>query len=72
MNSRKPTVESMHLPAVMDQQRQLKGFPACKFDDGPDALEMALTLVARAVNSGRAFGSEGLQRVNDMVARIRA
>jgi len=51
---------------------QLKGFPACKFDDGPDALEMALTLAARAVNSGRAFGSEGLQRVNDLVERIRA
>jgi len=50
----------------------LKGFPACKFDDGPDALEMALTLAARAVNSGRAFGSEGLQRVNAMIERIRA
>ena len=51
---------------------QLKGFPACKFDDGPDALEMALTLAARAVNSGCAFGSDGLQRVNDLVERIRA
>jgi hypothetical protein len=50
---------------------QLKGFPACKYDDGPDSLEMALTLAARAVNSGRAFGSDGLQQVSDMVERIR-
>jgi hypothetical protein len=51
---------------------QLKSFPACKYVDGPDAPEMALPLAARAVNSGRAFGSDGLQRVNDMMERIRA
>jgi predicted phage terminase large subunit-like protein len=51
---------------------QLKGFPTCKYDDGPDALEMALTLAARAVNIGRAFGSEGIQRANDMMERMHA
>jgi hypothetical protein len=51
---------------------QLKGFPTCKFDDGPDGLEMMLTLAARAVNSGRAFGSEELQRANDMMERMHA
>lgn len=50
---------------------QLKGFPTCKFDDGPDSLSMVLTLAANAVNSGRAFGSEGLQAANDMRERIR-
>jgi hypothetical protein len=29
---------------------QLRGFPSCRFDDGPDALEMAVTLAIEAVN----------------------
>jgi Holliday junction resolvasome RuvABC endonuclease subunit len=40
--------------------QQLKTFPACKHDDGPDGLEIAITQAARAVNGGRAFGTENL------------
>lgn len=31
---------------------QLKGFPSCKHDDGPDALEMAVRFMTKLVNEG--------------------
>ena len=51
---------------------QLRGFPTCKYDDGPDALEMVLSLAARAVTSGVAFGSERLQAALQQAQRVRA
>ena len=48
---------------------QLKGFPTCKYDDGPDALEMAITLAAKAVNAisaGNPLGPPKMAEIHEM------
>ena len=42
---------------------QLKGFPSCKYDDGPDALEMAVRLVGHVVANGLDDGNRLPERM---------
>lgn len=42
---------------------QLRGFPTCKFDDGPDALEMAVTMAMEAVNGTLFENTETFERI---------
>jgi hypothetical protein len=45
---------------------QLRGFPSCKHDDGPDALEMAIRLMREVFNRG--LGGQSLDTPDDIVA----
>lgn len=42
---------------------QLRGFPSCSFDDGPDALEMAVTMAIEAVNGTLVTNTESFERI---------
>lgn len=50
-------------PGVSLLLEQLRGFPATKHDDGPDALEAACSLARRALDTGSFGGEVGLQQV---------